>query len=101
VGALPDIIEHERTGVIVKPGDVEGLASAMGRLASLRLGLKQLTAEMRILHLTDEVDPIRGTTGTGSVTNPALLMQAEALGQRFHGLNHIRRPRRACRTMYG
>src|ERR1700676_1172780 len=24
-----------------------------------------------------------------------------ALGQRFHGLNHIRRPRRACRTMYG
>jgi serine/threonine protein kinase len=23
------------------------------------------------------------------------------LGQRFHGLNHIRRPRRACRTMYG
>jgi hypothetical protein len=23
------------------------------------------------------------------------------LGQRFHGLNHIRRPRRACSTMYG
>jgi len=27
VEALPDIIEHERTGLIVKPGDVEGLAS--------------------------------------------------------------------------
>ena len=32
VGALPDIIEHERTGLIVKPGDVEGLASALDRL---------------------------------------------------------------------
>ena len=32
VGALPDIIEHERTGLIVKPGDVEGLACALGRL---------------------------------------------------------------------
>jgi glycosyltransferase involved in cell wall biosynthesis len=31
VAALPDIIEHERTGLIVKPGDVEGLASALGR----------------------------------------------------------------------
>jgi len=32
VGALPDIIEHERTGLIVKPGDVEGLAAALDRL---------------------------------------------------------------------
>jgi glycosyltransferase involved in cell wall biosynthesis len=32
VGALLDIIEHERTGLIVAPGDVEGLASALGRL---------------------------------------------------------------------
>jgi glycosyltransferase involved in cell wall biosynthesis len=32
VGALPDIIEHERTGLFVEPGDVEGLASALGRL---------------------------------------------------------------------
>jgi hypothetical protein len=29
-GALPDIIEHERAGVIVKPGEVEGLTSAIG-----------------------------------------------------------------------
>ena len=32
VGALPDIIEHERTGLIVEPGDVEELASALSRL---------------------------------------------------------------------
>jgi glycosyltransferase involved in cell wall biosynthesis len=32
VGALPDIIDHEKTGLVVKPGDVEGLASALGRL---------------------------------------------------------------------
>ena len=32
VGALPEFIEHERTGLIVKPGDVEGLASALDRL---------------------------------------------------------------------
>jgi glycosyltransferase involved in cell wall biosynthesis len=32
VGALPELIEHERTGLIVEPGDVEGLASALGRL---------------------------------------------------------------------
>jgi hypothetical protein len=31
-GVLPDIIEHERIGLIVKPGDVEQLASALGRL---------------------------------------------------------------------
>ena len=32
VGALPDIIEHERTGLIVKRGDVEGLSASLGRL---------------------------------------------------------------------
>ncbi|QHO72388.1 hypothetical protein ACH79_06870 [Bradyrhizobium sp. CCBAU 051011] len=32
VGALPELIEHERTGLIVEPGDVEGLAAALGRL---------------------------------------------------------------------
>lgn len=32
VGALPDIIEHEKTGLLVEPGDAEGLASALGRL---------------------------------------------------------------------
>jgi glycosyltransferase involved in cell wall biosynthesis len=30
--ALPELIEHERTGLIVEPDDVDGLASALGRL---------------------------------------------------------------------
>src|SRR6202022_3012074 len=30
-----------------------------------------------------------------------IVVHRDKLGQRFHGLNHIRRPRRACRTMYG
>jgi glycosyltransferase involved in cell wall biosynthesis len=33
VGALPDIIEHARTRLIVKPGDVDELVSALSRLA--------------------------------------------------------------------
>jgi glycosyltransferase involved in cell wall biosynthesis len=32
VGALPDIIQHEKTGLVVKPSDVEGLAFPLGRL---------------------------------------------------------------------
>lgn len=31
-GVLSDIIEHERTELIVRPGDGEGLASALSRL---------------------------------------------------------------------
>jgi glycosyltransferase involved in cell wall biosynthesis len=32
VGALPDIVEHEGSGLLVQPGDVDGLTEAIGRL---------------------------------------------------------------------
>src|SRR5262249_28871765 len=32
VGALPEIVEHERNGLFVKPGDVDGLAKNIQRL---------------------------------------------------------------------
>jgi glycosyltransferase involved in cell wall biosynthesis len=32
VGGLPDIVEHERTGLLVKPGDPDDLARKLGRL---------------------------------------------------------------------
>jgi glycosyltransferase involved in cell wall biosynthesis len=32
VGALPDIVEHEVTGLLVQPGDVDGLTAALERM---------------------------------------------------------------------
>lgn len=34
IGALPDLVEHEVTGLLVTPGSVEELSAAMGRLAA-------------------------------------------------------------------
>lgn len=34
VGAIPELIEHEVNGLLVEPGDVSGLASAVARLAN-------------------------------------------------------------------
>lgn len=34
IGALPDLVEHEVTGLLVTPGSVEELSTAMGRLAA-------------------------------------------------------------------
>ncbi|WP_198030108.1 glycosyltransferase family 4 protein [Bradyrhizobium sp. Tv2a-2] len=52
VGALPDLIEHERTGLIVEPGDVEGLASALGRLIDDPELRQRLGENGRTLHKT-------------------------------------------------
>jgi sugar transferase (PEP-CTERM/EpsH1 system associated) len=32
VGSVPDVVKHERTGLLVRPGDVEGIANAMAAL---------------------------------------------------------------------
>jgi glycosyltransferase involved in cell wall biosynthesis len=52
VGALPELIEHERTGLIVEPGDVEGLASALGRLIDDPELRQRLGENGRTLHRT-------------------------------------------------
>jgi glycosyltransferase involved in cell wall biosynthesis len=52
VGALPELIEHERTGLIVEPGDVEGLASALGRLIDDPELRQRLGENGRSLHRT-------------------------------------------------
>jgi glycosyltransferase involved in cell wall biosynthesis len=42
VGQIPSILQHERTGLLVKPGDPGAIAAALGRLgadAALRQGL--------------------------------------------------------------
>jgi L-malate glycosyltransferase len=34
MGGIIDMIDHERTGLLVEPGDVDGLARAMARLST-------------------------------------------------------------------
>lgn len=50
VGAIPDIIEHERTGLFVKPRDVDGLASALDRLIEDPELRRRLGAAGKALH---------------------------------------------------
>lgn len=42
VGGVPALIEHEKTGLLVPPGDPEGLATAVDRLLSDRALARQL-----------------------------------------------------------
>lgn len=47
VGALPEIVEHGRTGLLVAPGDVAGLARAMREAGSIDPALCRRTAAAR------------------------------------------------------
>ena len=44
VGGIPELVEHERTGILVPPGDARALAAALSRLAG-DAGLRQRMGE--------------------------------------------------------
>jgi glycosyltransferase involved in cell wall biosynthesis len=50
VGALPDIVEHERTGLLVEPQDVDGLTGALRRLLHDTDLRRRLGSNARTLH---------------------------------------------------
>jgi glycosyltransferase involved in cell wall biosynthesis len=47
VGGVPDIVENERTGLLVSPGDVQGLADALLRVLRNRALADSLAREAR------------------------------------------------------
>jgi glycosyltransferase involved in cell wall biosynthesis len=58
VGAIPAVITHEQTGLLVEPGDTHGLARALDRLLgdpNLRHGLGQQGREHVRQHYTSRV----------------------------------------------
>ena len=61
VGALPEVVEHERTGLFVQPGDVSGLADALRRLAECtelrqRLGNNAKAEQMKRMEIASYVE---------------------------------------------
>lgn len=50
VGALPDIVQHEVTGLVVRPGDVDGLVCALDRLLSDPQLRKRLGKNARVVY---------------------------------------------------
>jgi glycosyltransferase involved in cell wall biosynthesis len=63
VGALPEIVEPERTGLFVQPGDVSGLAGALRRLAEdtelrQRLGHNAKAEQMKRMEIGSYVEQI-------------------------------------------
>jgi glycosyltransferase involved in cell wall biosynthesis len=44
VGAIPEVVEHERDALLIAPGDVPGLASALRRLLTDQALCQRLAA---------------------------------------------------------
>jgi glycosyltransferase involved in cell wall biosynthesis len=47
VGGIPEVVEHEANGLLVPSGDVDALATALGRLSRDRALLRQLAVRAR------------------------------------------------------
>ncbi len=61
VDGIPEIVEHEVTGILVEPGDVRGLARALDRIASdyslaLRMGVAGRERALKLFGLSDMLD---------------------------------------------
>jgi glycosyltransferase involved in cell wall biosynthesis len=57
VGAIPDVVVPDRTGVLVPPGDLEALVSAIERLAAdpaARANLGRRARELYLDHYTED-----------------------------------------------
>lgn len=50
VGAIPEVLEHEKTALFVQPGDIGGLAKALARLGTEPALRERLAAEGRALY---------------------------------------------------
>lgn len=58
INAIPEIILHDRTGILIDPGDCDALVRAMERLATsrdLRLEMGRLARERYIAHFSRDV----------------------------------------------
>jgi glycosyltransferase involved in cell wall biosynthesis len=69
VGGIPDLVEHERTGLLIEPGDVDGLTEAICFLARDREASRRMGAAAR--------ERVLALAGRGAVTRAWRRLYAE------------------------